>query len=158
MTADAPIPFPSRAFFQRLADAMAAAPERYRKLGPLDITLVPRIRFADGREAVYALTFAGTRCVAVREVGGVADAVGPHPVVIDGEYDAWKEMVASIQTNGAADLAHTLNSLTLPDWPLQLIPLDPAGGQLDVDRFYRYVESLQEFFNEAAGVATRMAA
>jgi hypothetical protein len=155
---ETPIPFPSRAFFQRLADAMATAPERYRKLGPLDITLVPRIRFADGREALYALTFAGTHCVAVREFADLGGVDAPHPVVIDGEYDAWKEMIENIRTHGGADLAHTLNYLTLPDWPLRLVPLDPGAGQLDVDRFYRYVESLQEFFNEAAGIVTRMAA
>jgi hypothetical protein len=38
------------------------------------------------------------------------------------------------------------------------VPLDESGGQLDADRFYRYIESLQEFFNEAARVETRMAA
>ena len=42
--------------------------------------------------------------------------------------------------------------------PLRLVPLDEVAGQLDADRFYRYIESLQEFFNEAARVETRMAA
>jgi hypothetical protein len=37
-------------------------------------------------------------------------------------------------------------------------PLDEGQDQLDVDRFYRYNESLQEFFNEAAAVETRFAA
>ena len=37
------VTFPSIEFFTRLAAAMDAAPERYRKLGPVDLTLVPRI-------------------------------------------------------------------------------------------------------------------
>jgi hypothetical protein len=79
-------------------------------------------------------------------------------VLVQGDYAAWREMVENIQACGGADLTHTLNYLTLPDWPLHLLPLDESGGQLDADRFYRYIESLQEFFNEAAWVATRMAA
>jgi hypothetical protein len=35
------------------------------------------------------------------------------------------------------------------------IPFDEAGGQLDVDRFYRYNQTLQEFFDETAGMDTR---
>jgi hypothetical protein len=82
---------------------------------------------------------------------------GKHPVVLEGEIEAWKEMVENIQAHGAADLTHTLNYLTLPDWPLRLVPAS-AEGQLDVDRFYRYIETLQEFFNEAADTAVRSAA
>jgi hypothetical protein len=81
-----------------------------------------------------------------------------HPVALEGDYDAWREMIENIGAHGGADLSHTLNFLTLPDWPLRIVPLDDAGGQLDADRFYRYIESLQEFFNEAARVETRMAA
>jgi hypothetical protein len=63
-------------------------------------------------------------------------------------------MVENIRRHGHADLTHTLNYLTLPDWPLRLIPT-ADDDQLDVDRFYRYNESLQQFFDEAAGVETR---
>ena len=74
--------------------------------------------------------------------------------MLEGEYAAWKEMVENIRQHGHADRTHTLNYLTLPDWPLRLAPLDESQDQLDVDRFYRYNESLQEFFNEAAAVDT----
>jgi hypothetical protein len=67
----------------------------------------------------------------------------------------WREMVENIRRHGHADLTHTLNYLTLPDWPLHLVPVDDIEGQLDVDRFYRYNETLQEFFDEAAAVETR---
>jgi len=150
--------FPSLAWFQRLADAMAAQTEKYRRLGPLDLTLVVRVVYADGRDQLFALEFDGARCVSVTSPATVAAIRGRHPVIIEGEYAAWKEMVESIQANQGADLTHTLNFLTLPDWPLRLVAVDEEQGQLDVDRFYRYQASLQAFFDEAAAVETRFAA
>jgi hypothetical protein len=152
------VTFPSVDWFERLAAAMDAAPERYRRIGPMDLTLVPRIVMPDGRARTFVLLFQGFRCVSVAEVPDPSRARGPHPVMLEGDYDAWRGMVENIRTHGAADLQHTLNFLTLPDWPLRIVPLDETGGQLDADRFYRYIESLQEFFNEAARVETRTAA
>jgi hypothetical protein len=153
-----PISFPSPEWFRELAGRMERAPERYRKLGPVELTLVPRIVFPDGGTELYELVFSGLQCTRVERIPSPAAVRGPHPVLVEGEYAAWREMIENIYTNGAADLTHTLNYLTLPDWPLRIVPLDEAGGQLDADRFYRYIESLQEFFNEAAHVPTRMAA
>ena len=149
--------FPSLAWFQALADRMAAQPEKYRRLGILDLTLVPRIVFPDGRVEEYALSFAGIGCVVERAPRHAA-LVGHHPVVMEGDVAAWQEMVDNIRRHGRADLTHTLNFLTLPDWPLRLIPLDEREGQLDVDRFYRYNETLQEFFDETAAIETRFGA
>jgi hypothetical protein len=146
--------FPSVAWFRRLAERMAAQPEKYRRLGVLDLTLVPRIRFPDGRDETYSLAFEGYGCRAVEQPEGPHTVRSRHPVVLGGDYAAWKEMIENIRQHGRADLTHTLNYLTLPDWPLTLSPLDEEEGQLDVDRFYRYNDSLQEFFNEAAGVET----
>jgi hypothetical protein len=150
--------FPSVDWFERLASAMSAAPERYRKLGPVDMTLVPRITMPDGRVRTFVLVFQDFRCVSVAVTDDLTHARGPHPVALEGDFDAWREMIDNIRAHGAPDGMHTLNYLTLPDWPLRLVPLDAGGGQLDADRFYRYMESLQSFFNEAARVDTRMAA
>lgn len=151
--------FPSVAWFQRLADRMAAQPEKYRRFGAMDLILVPRIVFPDGRFEQYRLAFRGQVCRSVERVqGDLATVAGRHAVVIEGDSRAWQEMVDSIRRHGGADREHTLNYLTLPDWPFRLLPLDEAEGQLDVDRFYRYIESLQEFFNEAVAVETRFAA
>lgn len=147
--------FPSVAWFQRVADRMAAQPEKYRKLGSMDLTLIPRIVFSDGHAERYRLCFEGHGCRPVERLDDTAPAEGHHPVVLEGEYGAWREMLENIRQHGHADLSHTLNYLTLPDWPLRLIPLDEDGGQLDVDRFYRYNQTLQEFFDETAGVDTR---
>jgi hypothetical protein len=149
--------FPSVEWFAHLAERMMAQEEKYRKLGVIDLTLVVSVGFRDGRTELYSLTFDTYRCREVRRVERLADVQRLHAVVIEGEYEAWKEMVANIRAAGGADLSHTLNSLTLPDWPLRLSAIDPSEDQLDVDRFYRYNESLQEFFNEAAHVETRFA-
>ena len=137
---------------------MAARPEKYRKLGPLDLTLIVRVVFADGTDIRHTLEFDGTRCVAITQLSGATAVRGRHPVILEGDYAAWKEMIESIRAHGGADLTHTLNYLTLPDWPLRLIAVNEEEGQLDVDRFYRYQESLQAFFDEATNVETRFAA
>jgi hypothetical protein len=148
--------FPSVGWFRALADRMAAEPEKYRRLGAMDLTLVPRIVFPDGHAELYSLTFEGHRCRAIERLESAAAIHGRHPVVLEGEYAAWREMLENIHRHGRADLTHTLNYLTLPDWPLRLLPVDEEGeGQLDVDRFYRYNETLQEFFDETARVETR---
>jgi hypothetical protein len=147
--------FPSVGWFRAVADRMAVQPEKYRKLGAMDLTLVPRITFPDGHAEVYSLAFEGHRCRAVERLES-ADAVrGRHPVVLEGEYAAWREMLENIRRNRRADLTHSLNYLTLPDWPFRLVAVDEDAGQLDVDRFYRYNETLQEFFDETAQVDTR---
>src|SRR5262245_47594167 len=156
--------FPSVAWFQRLADAMAAQPEKYRRLGPLDLTLIVRVVYPDGTDECHALEFDGARCVAITRLTAASAVRGRHPVILEGDYAAWKEMLESIRTHGGADLTHTLNSLTLPnhpslaDSPLRLVAVNEEEGQLDVDRFYRYQESLQAFFDEAAAIQTRFAA
>ena len=99
------VTFPSVEFFNRLAAAMDAAPERYRKLGPVDMTLVPRITMPDGRVRTFVLVFQGYRCVSIAEVDDVARARGPHPVALEGDYDAWREMVDNIHTHGALSTA-----------------------------------------------------
>ena len=113
--------------------------------GALDLTLIVRVVPRDGDAKLFALEFEGARCVSVTAPASIAEVRGRHPVVLEGEYDAWKEMVESIQAHSSADLTHTLNYLTLPDWPLRLVAVDEEQGQLDVDRFYRYQESLQAF-------------
>ena len=151
--------FPSVEWFQTLADCMAAQPEKYGRLGPLDLALIARIVHPDERGEAFRLVFKGHACRAVERVeGDLRPLEGPHTVIIEGPYDAWRGMVDNIRTHGAADREHTLDYLTLPDRPLRLVPADGGEGQLEVDRFYRYIESLQEFFNEAVNVQTRFAA
>jgi hypothetical protein len=148
--------FPSVSWFEALRQAMLAHLDTYQKLGSVDLTLVPTITFPDGHVERYALAFGAQDDVAVKQIASTAEIVGPR-VIIEGDYAAWREMVENICTYGGADLQHTLNYLTLPDWPLR-VTSSSEQDQRDVHRFYRYQESLQEFFNEAAAVATEFAA
>jgi hypothetical protein len=57
-------------------------------------------------------------------------------------------MLEEIARNGRPELRHTLNSLALMGDELWLESVD----QLREDKFYRFNQSLQEFFNLAAQV------
>jgi hypothetical protein len=144
--------FPSVEWFEALRAAMQAHRAKYEKLGYVEVTLIPSVAFADGHVERYALVFDLYECSSVRRIESLAEISGPR-VIIEGDHATWREMVENIREHGGADLQHTLNYLTLPDWPMRLSS-DSDQGQLDVDRFYRYQESLQEFFNEAASVPT----
>jgi hypothetical protein len=142
------IPFPSVEWFTALARAMDHASERYRRLGTIDLVLVAKIDFPR-RSDGYEITFSGHRCIGVRRLDSLGEA-SPGAVVLEGPYAAWREMIRSAERDGKADLAHTLNTLTLADEPMRVT----ADDQLGIDAFYRFQETLQEFFDEAAGFHT----
>ena len=144
-------PFPSEAFFVALKERAERDPDRYRRLGTVDIVLVARIDF-EGRSELYELSFSGYRCTGIRRLAALREAA-PGAVILEGSAATWREMIESIRRNGKADLAHTLNTLTIADEPMRVT----AENQLDVDRFYRYQETLQEFFDEAAAFETGFA-
>jgi hypothetical protein len=145
--------FPSVEWFQRLVDRMRDDADTYKRLGVVDLTLIAKIDWPGGRSERYGLVFAGYGCTSVGRLPDGDPPPGRYAVILEGEVGAWKEMVENIRAHGGADLTHTLNYLTLPDWPLRLVSAS-AEDQLDVDRFYRYNESLQHFFNGAAVAVT----
>jgi hypothetical protein len=68
-------------------------------------------------------------------------------------YDAWKDMLENIKKNGAADLSHTLNTIDLS------MPEGLARSQDGYrrDAFYRFNQSIQDFFNASAKIDTKFA-
>jgi hypothetical protein len=58
------------------------------------------------------LEFDGVRCVAITRLTEASAVRGRHPVIPEGDYAAWKEMIEFIRSHGGADLPHTLNYLT----------------------------------------------
>lgn len=139
--------FPSVEFFAALRDQANANPDRFRRLGTVDMTLVGKIDYDPSRCDRYEIVFSGYRCVSVCHLA-TNDPVPDDAVVLSGPYSAWREMIGNIIANGQADLEHTLNTLTLFDEPLRV----EAGNQLDTDLFYRYQQNLQEFFDGAARI------
>jgi hypothetical protein len=143
--------FPSVEFFDALRTLINADPDRFRRLGTVDMTLVAKIDYPD-RSDRYEIVFSGYRCVSVRQLATAVPAAR-DAIILEGPYPAWREMVENIARNGAADLEHSLNTLTLLDTPLRVY----ADNQLDVDLFYRYQQNLQDFIDAAARVQTYFA-
>ncbi len=65
--------------------------------------------------------------------------------VLSAPEAVWKEMVASILANGGADAEHTLNTLSHIGDVVAVEYVDAEGH----DRFYRFMASIQEFFDQA---------
>ena len=137
------LPFPSAAFFEALQGAMRAERERFARLGFFDTTFGVRVLpDGGGAPAELALTFEVFDCVRVAE--GLA---GVEPdFVLEGPLAAWRDMLDNIHALGAADTAHSLNTLTHFGEGLRVRYDDPNGH----DKLYRFAESIQEFFDLSA--------
>lgn len=150
--------FPSVAWFQGLADALAThAALGTPSAGPVELTLVIRVIYPEGYDRLVALEFDGARPVTVTAPADVADVRGPHPVVLEGAHHVWQEMIEAIRANGGADPAHTLAHLTNDVERLRVLPLDDEEAPGDLERFQAQRDRLQAFFDEAAAVDTRFA-
>jgi len=139
------ISFPSLAFFEALRDEMRVARERFSRLGFFDTTFAVRVLDAEGAPLFEGtLGFEVFDCVAVRE-----GLHGTEPdFVLEGPVGAWREMLDAIHRLGAADVAHSINTLTHFGEALQVRYDDPDGH----DKLYRFAESIQEYFDLSAGL------
>jgi hypothetical protein len=138
-----PVAFPSLAFFEALQREMRGERERFSRLGFFDTTFGIRVHTpGGGPPAEFTLVFEVFDCVRVTE--------GPANVstdfVVEGDFTAWREMLDAIHELGAADAAHSLNTLTHFGEALQVRYDDPDGH----DKMYRFAESIQEFFDLSA--------
>ncbi|MFZ6003020.1 MAG: hypothetical protein ACOYXM_03730 [Actinomycetota bacterium] len=131
-------------FFEPLASEMNAHPERYEVLGDLDIVLGVIINRPAGEAFRARLTFEGIRCTDISEMSAGDEAT--TDCWLEGPLDAWSEMAANIRHNGRATGRQTINSLTLVGEAIRLRGLDVMG----IDKFSRFNQSLQEFFDGAA--------
>ena len=136
--------FPSVEFFAALQARMREAADRFRRLGYFDTTFAVRVR--DGADRSFVLRFEVFDCVEVREVKSlVAESVD---FTLEGTEDAWREMIENIRRHGHADATHTINTLTHFGEKIRVAYDDPDGH----DKLYRFVESIQEFFDLAAAL------
>ena len=140
------VPFPSLAFFQALQTLMRQDESRFRRLGFVDTTFGVHVVGHDGREWRYLLAFEVFDCREVTEVGGFDLAA--IDFVLKGDLSAWVEMLKNIGQHGGADVTHSLNTLTHFGERLALLYDDPDNR----DKFFRFQESLQEFFDLASGL------
>ena len=136
--------FPSRGFFEALAQEMRRERDRFARLGFFDVTFGVRVRPETGPAVECTLAFEVFDCVGVSE--GIDEAIVDF--VLEGPLAGWRAMLDVIHRLGAADTAHSLNTLTHFGETLQVRSQDPIGH----DKLYRFAESLQELFDLSARV------
>jgi hypothetical protein len=151
----ATVPFPSVAWFSRLAERMNADRNRQIQLGYVDCVA----RFTvlkggpDGRDWSADVTF---------EEFGVKDVREPAPgesaradFALEADLPTWRAMIESIAAgHGRPDLEHTLNRLSHTGTPMFL----RSDDVLRSDLYFRFNQSLQEFVNASAQFTTRFPA
>ena len=137
------------AFIDALARDMNDRPELYERYGAADFVAVLAMR-RSADDTFYARLFVdGVKCVAVDEID--ADDAATADFCLDGPLDAWQVMFDDIVHHGGATGLHTINSLALMGDHICLVGNDPMG----LDKFSRFNQTLQEFFDGAARVVAR---
>lgn len=142
--------FPSVEWFEALGAHVAEDREKFRRLGYFDADVGIKINANGAGSRGYVIGF---QDYGVKGVRAVDDPVKSADFTIEGSLDGWSEMIRNIREHGEPDLGHTLNRLTMAGVPLKVV----AGDQLKTDIFYRFNQSIQAFFNEAAAVPTEFA-
>jgi hypothetical protein len=137
-------PIDAVGFFDALAAAMAADPERYERLGDVELDLALVMRRPDGTDFAVRLTFHGITCDGVAEID--ADMAHLGDCWLDGALSDWQQMFDNIAQHGHAVEQWTLNTLTLFGNRISLQSSDPMGE----DRFHRFNQTLQEFVDASA--------
>jgi hypothetical protein len=136
--------FPSLEFFQTLAQRMRAEEATFEKLGYCDTAM--GVTVSSPPKRTYALTFDVYDCTDVREVGDAEAAA--LDFVLEADAEVWREMLRAIRDHGGADAAHSLNTLSHLGEAIRVLYDDPEGH----DKFYRFMASLQAFFDLARDV------
>jgi hypothetical protein len=133
------VPFPSLAFFEALRKRTTEDAARFEKLGTCDTSFGVRVG-----DRLYGVHFDVYECTKVEEP---RDAKGLD-FVLAAEPALWKEMLRSIVAHGAADAQHTLNTLSHVGDRMKVEYEDAEGH----DKFYRFMATIQEFFDQARHV------
>ena len=135
--------------FTALAAEMNAHPERYRPLGEADMDVVVVMRDPGRPPFSVRLAFEGIRCEHVVEV----EPDSPCEYRLDGPLTAWRAMFDDVVAQGRATGLQTINSLALLGNDIALGGTDPMG----LDKFSRFNQTLQEFFDGARLLALEVA-
>ncbi len=141
------IDFPSLAWFERLAAMMNDNRARQEKLGYVDC--VAGFSVAGTEALTVQVSFDEFEAVDVRVVD--ASEASRADFTLEAELETWQAMIESIAAgNGRPALDQTLNRLSHTGTPLRLSSDDP----LRRDMYFRFNQSLQEFFNASASFET----
>jgi hypothetical protein len=137
--------FPSVEWFNAIKDIVNNDPD-FRQLGTVDSVIGVKVG-----NKIYELTFEAFECTNVREAR--EQDLRDMDFWLEQPYDKWQEMLQNIKANGHADLTHTLNTIDLS------MPEGFARSHDGYrrDAFYRFNQSIQDFFNAAAKIDTKFA-
>jgi hypothetical protein len=136
--------FPSIEWLSAVAE-LAMGDDVYRHFGRVDATVGLKVG-----ERVFRLTFDVFDARDIREIND--DELRDVDFYLDMEPERWQSMLRSIHEQGKAEREFTLNSLdlTLPDGLHQ----NAIDDGYRADKFFRFNESLQRFFDLSAQVET----
>ena len=137
--------FPSVEWFNAVRELVNSDPA-FRQLGTVDATVGVKVG-----SKIYELTFEAFECTGVREIP--ESSLRDLDFWLEQPFENWKDMIENIKRNGHADLSHTLNTIDLS------MPEGFARSHDGYrrDAFYRFNQSLQDFFNASAKIDTQFA-
>jgi hypothetical protein len=134
------------AFFDELAAAMASEPEKYERLGDIDLELALVMVRPEGEPFRVRLSFHGITCDGVASISAGEERAAD--CWLEGSLEDWQAMFDNIAAHGHAVEQWTLNTLALFGDRIAL----HAGDSMGEDRFHRFNQTLQEFVDAAARV------
>lgn len=137
--------FPSLEWFETLRN-LVNKDERFKHFGTVDATIGIRVG-----DKAYELVFEAFEVLSAREIG--VDQLDNADFYLEQSPAEWREMIENIKQHGKADITHTLNTIDLN------MPQGLARGSdgYKVDLFYRFNQSLQDFFDTSARLDTTFA-
>jgi hypothetical protein len=137
--------FPSVEWFDDLKSRVNGT-ERFKHFGTIDCAMGVQV---DDR--VFKVVFEAFEVLGVSEIESAASDDLDFTLVMSGSD--WREMIENIADHGSADLHHTLNTLDLEK------PEEFAKGEdyTRRDLFYRFNQTLQDFFDASAEMETTFA-
>jgi hypothetical protein len=139
--------FPSVEWLTTVAD-LAMADDRYRRYGRVDALVGIKVG-----DQMYRMTFDVFDIRDIRQI--TFDDLRDLDFYLEMEPERWQAMLDSIKEHNGAGLEYTLNTLDLklPDG----LAINAVGDGYRMDKFFRFNESLQRFFDLSAGVETSYA-
>jgi hypothetical protein len=138
--------FPSVEWFEAVRDVVNRD-ARLHKLGTCDAVMGVKVR-----EKAFEITFEAFDCTGIREVP--ARDLARTDFYLEAPPETWQSMLENIKRNGGTpERGFTLNTIDF---------LDPEGfaksdDQSRKDKFYRYGQTFQQFFNASAEIDTKFA-
>jgi hypothetical protein len=142
--------FPSDLWFSKLILSAKTDRPALERLGIADLRFGVEVVADDGSPELFGIVLDGYDILVVGHTD--EDTFAPE-VVLSGPIEAWRSMISSIETNGRANAAQTLNSLSIAGVPFEVRASDAVGQ----DKFYRYMGTLQAIFDAAGATPVAVA-